>query len=845
MKIFWLVVLTICCPFALKSFGGTVGYWKFDESSGSSILDSSGNGRNLVLGNTSSGSVGDPSRVQGYSNKGLLFSSDFDEVYGDVVKFDPSVEPAYAPLTAPGVDSSWTIEAFIKLNSIPPPSSNTDLAPYIVFQWLGRMYDDQDRLINDGIEGELRIIRFTDTSAKLQVEYYTGLPDNPVVRSDYTPNPNSLVTPVFYEGLQDMLLVHPTELVVGRWYYISASYDAQEGTRSLQVDAAEISGLAVPMDLEESVMRLNIGAGSWANIEDDQGFWRPFDGVIDEVRISDTVLSDPNKLFNTLDHQPVVAYWKFDETTGQYIQDSSGSGHDMVIGNAGGSDTLADPTRTANGYSNGALSFSSEDIGNVVQFENADEPTQVPTVTPTSTMSWTVEAFFKLSAIPDNWGTGDSPNTLLQWEDTAGRVNLLRVRRQTVDSVNYGQMDATYWDGSNYQTLLHDALLEIETWYYVAMTYDVATGTRKLWIDDVSTNDTPGAVNLGTPKRFSIGSGSWTGSEFNRSFDGMIDEVRISNYLVQGNDMLLNSLFRPDKNANWNFDETSGQLVLDSSGNGYDMFLGSSPLDTTGDPSRTSNGYNNGALIFDNNSTGDIIMLNPFVDAEVISAITPTSSMDWMIKFMFKLNSIPDSWGSGQSPNTLLEWKDSSGRVCILRLRRQTVDSVNYGQLDSTYWGGRFYEVLLHPALLEVDTWYSVATSFEYRTNQRTLWIDDVNLSVIANPVILESPESFVIGSASGFNRSFDGVIDEVRITDLSTVIEYIPLSGYSVPTGFLLQWNSITGRSYCMEGSTNMLDNPAFTVLQSNIPVEAATTEFIDTNANGKVQSFYRVYME
>jgi len=65
------------------------------------------------------------------------------------------------------------------------------------------------------------------------------------------------------------------------------------------------------------------------------------------------------------------------------------------------------------------------------------------------------------------------------------------------------------------------------------------------------------------------------------------------------------------------------------------------------------------------------------------------------------------------------------------------------------------------------------------------------------------------------------------------------------VPTGFQLQWNGVAGRSYRLDVSTDLTDTPAFTVLQSGIPGTEGLTEFIDTAASGRAQSFYRVVEE
>lgn len=65
------------------------------------------------------------------------------------------------------------------------------------------------------------------------------------------------------------------------------------------------------------------------------------------------------------------------------------------------------------------------------------------------------------------------------------------------------------------------------------------------------------------------------------------------------------------------------------------------------------------------------------------------------------------------------------------------------------------------------------------------------------------------------------------------------------VPAGFQLRWNSLSERTYRVERSTNLTDNPAFSVLQSGIPGAASSTDFIDATATNLVRAFYRVYVE
>jgi len=89
-----------------------------------------------------------------------------------------------------------------------------------------------------------------------------------------------------------------------------------------------------------------------------------------------------------------------------------------------------------------------------------------------------------------------------------------------------------------------------------------------------------------------------------------------------------------------------------------------------------------------------------------------------------------------------------------------------------------------------------------------------------------------------------DGGNEVLRLT-IVPPLEF-ELSGTKfVPTGFQLQWHGVVGRSYRLDVSTDLTASPAFTVLQSGIPGTAGLTEFIDTGATGRAQSFYRVVEE
>ena len=56
------------------------------------------------------------------------------------------------------------------------------------------------------------------------------------------------------------------------------------------------------------------------------------------------------------------------------------------------------------------------------------------------------------------------------------------------------------------------------------------------------------------------------------------------------------------------------------------------------------------------------------------------------------------------------------------------------------------------------------------------------------------------------------------------------------------VSWQSVSGISYFIERSTNLGNQPAFSVLQPDIVGRAGTTTYTDTNAVRPGPFFYRV---
>jgi hypothetical protein len=64
-------------------------------------------------------------------------------------------------------------------------------------------------------------------------------------------------------------------------------------------------------------------------------------------------------------------------------------------------------------------------------------------------------------------------------------------------------------------------------------------------------------------------------------------------------------------------------------------------------------------------------------------------------------------------------------------------------------------------------------------------------------------------------------------------------------PGSVTLTWSSVANRSYSLERATEVGASSALSLLCSNIPGQAGTTSFIDTNALTGAPCFYRIRVE
>jgi hypothetical protein len=130
----------------------------------------------------------------------------------------------------------------------------------------------------------------------------------------------------------------------GTWHFVALTYDHRTQTENLYVDGLLVNGATAPEPpwIVYDANALLIGA-DFGNEQVTPSMY----GMMDEVRVwsvartSEQILADQHRC-ERAPMDGLVAYWSFDEGTGQTVGDISGNGNSGLLGSTSGHDT-ADP----------------------------------------------------------------------------------------------------------------------------------------------------------------------------------------------------------------------------------------------------------------------------------------------------------------------------------------------------------------------------------------------------------------------------------------------------------------------------------------------------------------------
>ena len=367
---------------------------------------------------------------------------------------------------------------------------------------------------------------------------------NGSVKSRFDTQPLFATSPGFNDNFPGIVIED------GKWHHVAVTHDDATRLTSIYVDYVKYNSHSTVGTVVYDAKSLFMGRGAGSD--------QALDGWLDEIRITDKVLT-PNQFLSTVT-VPADAqlYWQFDDAatvpstatslvceTGSPLMDGKSklSGGGTVMPAFSTDVPLANTRKITQGYKGAVVNASNRSS---LLFVNTGLPSntnsaaggQVSASGFQSPSNFTAEAFIKVNRhvnyalIVGKVRVGDNPT----WSMEVEAGGTLRCRLDTypadwnLGTNTYGANAAV---GFN-QTFGSGVNVEDGRWHHVAVSYETATKRVKLYVDYVqkmsSTTINPIVYTGGD---ILIGNGAGE-----RAFDGWIDEVRITPRLLGTNEFL-------------------------------------------------------------------------------------------------------------------------------------------------------------------------------------------------------------------------------------------------------------------------------------------------------------------
>jgi hypothetical protein len=255
-----------------------VGYWKFDENTGLTAYDSSGNGNDGTL----------TSFVSNFWSTGNI---------GSALKFD-------------GVDSRVDAGNASVLQNL--PASGLSASAWIY-------------PISSGESSSGRIVIKDDTGPANGWQWLINSSNKIEFQADFSGGTNT-----------DLQVVATNALTLSRWQHVAVTWDGSATATNVhiylngveQTHGTDTNGDATRVS--DATKNLMIGSSQTGT--------RTFDGYIDEVKVYNYVRTGAQVAYDYNRGRP-IGWWKFDDCSGTTAYDNSGNGNNATLTYGGGTYT--------------------------------------------------------------------------------------------------------------------------------------------------------------------------------------------------------------------------------------------------------------------------------------------------------------------------------------------------------------------------------------------------------------------------------------------------------------------------------------------------------------------------
>jgi hypothetical protein len=520
-------------------------------------------------------------------------------------------------------------------------------------------------------------------------------------------------------------------LTTDTWYYVTWTYDG--ATSRIYVNGTEVSNTAY----------------TGTPFNDSQNFYightkdQYFDGDVDETRVYSKALiaEEVTDLYNWT--FPILAYWNFDEGSGTTVFDQSGNGFNGTI--AG--DSTA-PTWTTGQFGSG------------LDFDGSDD---VVTVTDTAALQL----------------TGAMTVSAWVYDDTANNGRIIAkqggsgVRAFTLNTES-GTNNYSFGVASNSTTMVTvESVTTIITgrWVHVAGVY-VPGQALRIYINGVLDNEN--TTSIPSSQYNTNGQNILFGQRngcTNCDWDGKIDEIRLYNY-ARTDDQIQEDYVAtvPSVNgtytagfpkdalvAHWKFDEGSGTTAYNSSENGSllngTMSNFSAPFTSTSGWAQS--GKIGKALNFD--GSDDVVNVGSDLSIDNMSTVSVCA---WIYPRSAGESSLGRIFHKGSSTDLRAEFRFDTDATNALgfSMGRATTNA----------------EAITNANPVPLNTWSRVCATYEEGDGGPRIYVNGNEVASYftrtdgSGAFDNDATESGYIGNRGAGDRTFDGLIDEVRIYNIA-----------------------------------------------------------------------------